>query len=268
MKAATTKRNILTTFTKGDIFSKLSYILFGLSNIRNGQVLKGLIFMALEALYLVFMILTGGHNLAMMRTLGTSTQGMTFNESLGIYEVSQGDNSMLILLSGVVTLVITGFFLALLLFSVYSGEAARQAKELGRRPNTFLEDIKSLANENVHFLFLSVPVLGLSIFTVMPLIYMILMAFTNYDQDHQPPGNLFTWVGLKNFFTLLSGGDRLAATFWPVLGWTLIWGFAATFSCYFGGMILAMIINSKGIKHKKFWRTIFVITYNNFCGFL
>jgi arabinogalactan oligomer/maltooligosaccharide transport system permease protein len=260
MKAATTKRNILTTFTKGDIFSKLSYILFGLSNIRNGQVLKGLIFMALEALYLVFMILTGGHNLAMMRTLGTSTQGMTFNESLGIYEVSQGDNSMLILLSGVVTLVITGFFLALLLFSVYSGEAARQAKELGRRPNTFLEDIKSLANENVHFLFLSVPVLGLSIFTVMPLIYMILMAFTNYDQDHQPPGNLFTWVGLKNFFTLLSGGDRLAATFWPVLGWTLIWGFAATFSCYFGGMILAMIINSKGIKHKKFWRTIFVIT--------
>ena len=260
MKAATTKRNILTTFTKGDIFSKLSYILFGLSNIRNGQVLKGLIFMALEALYLVFMILTGGHNLAMMRTLGTSTQGMTFNESLGIYEVSQGDNSMLILLSGVVTLVITGFFLALLLFSVYSGEAARQAKELGRRPNTFLEDIKSLANENIHFLFLSVPVLGLSIFTVMPLIYMILMAFTNYDQDHQPPGNLFTWVGLKNFFTLLSGGDRLAATFWPVLGWTLIWGFAATFSCYFGGMILAMIINSKGIKHKKFWRTIFVIT--------
>ncbi|MDC7294548.1 sugar ABC transporter permease [Butyrivibrio sp. DSM 10294] len=260
MKAATTKRNILTIFTNGDIFSKLSYILFGLSNIRNGQVLKGLIFMALEALYLVFMILTGGHNLAMMRTLGTSTQGMTFNESLGIYEVSQGDNSMLILLSGVVTLVITGFFLALLLFSVYSGEAARQAKELGRRPNTFLEDIKSLANENIHFLFLSVPVLGLSIFTVMPLIYMILMAFTNYDQDHQPPGNLFTWVGLKNFFTLLSGGDRLAATFWPVLGWTLIWGFAATFSCYFGGMILAMIINSKGIKHKKFWRTIFVIT--------
>ena len=94
----------------------------------------------------------------------------------------------------------------------------------------------------------------------MPLIYMILMAFTNYDQDHQPPGNLFTWVGIKNFFTLLSRGDRLSNTFWPVLGWTLIWGFAATFSCYFGGMILAMIINSKGIKYKKFWRTVFVIT--------
>ena len=254
------RRNLITTFTKGDIFSKLSYVVLGLSNIKNGQVLKGLIFLALEALYIAFMALTGRHNLYMLRTLGESTQGMTYNESLGIYEVTKGDNSMLILLSGVVTLVITGFFIALWLFSIFSGEQARQRKELGKRPNTLLEDIRSLANENVHFLFLSVPVLGLSIFTVMPLIYMILMAFTNYDSEHQPPGNLFTWVGIKNFFTLLSTGDRLSATFWPVLGWTLVWGFAATFTCYFGGMILAMIINSKGIKYKKFWRTVFVIT--------
>ncbi|WP_029232916.1 carbohydrate ABC transporter permease [Butyrivibrio sp. VCB2006] len=260
MKAVNTNRNLITTFTKGDIFSKLSYVVLGLSNIKNGQVLKGLVFMALEAVYIAFMVMTGRHNLHMMRTLGENTQGMTYNEALGIYEVSKGDNSMLILLAGVVTLVITGFFIALWLFSIYSGEKARQMRALGKRPNTFIEDVKSLANENVHFLFLSVPVLGLSIFTVMPLIYMILMAFTNYDQDHQPPGNLFTWVGIKNFFTLLSTGDRLSATFWPVLGWTLIWGFAATFSCYFGGMILAMIINSKGIKYKKFWRTFFVIT--------
>lgn len=253
-------RNIITTFTKGDIFSKLSYLIMGLSNIRNGQVIKGLIFATIEALYIAFMVMTGNHNLHMMRTLGESTQGMVYNESLGIYEVTKGDNSMLILLEGVMTLVLTGAFLAIWLFSIYSGEKARSARALGKRANSFLEDIKSLANENVHFLLLSVPVLGLSIFTVMPLIYMILMAFTNYDQDHQPPGNLFTWVGIKNFFTLLSTGDRLSNTFWPVLGWTLIWGFAATFSCYFGGMILAMIINSKGIKYKKFWRTVFVIT--------
>ena len=260
MKVINKNRNLITTFTKGDIFSKLSYVVLGLSNIKNGQVFKGLIFLALEVLYIVFMALTGRHNLYMLRTLGESTQGMTYNESLGIYEVTKGDNSMLILLAGVVTLVITGFFIALWLFSIFSGEKARQTRELGKRPASFLEDVKSLANENVHFLFLSVPVIGLSTFTVMPLIYMILMAFTNYDQDHQPPGNLFTWVGIKNFFTLLSTGDRLANTFWPVLGWTLIWGFAATFSCYFGGMILAMIINSKGIKYKKFWRTVFVIT--------
>ena len=111
MKVADNKRNIITTFTKGDIFSKLSYVVFGLANIKNGQVVKGLIFLAMEILYIAFMAMTGSHNLAMMRTLGQNTQGMTYNESLGIYEVTKGDNSMLILLSGVVTLVITGFFL-------------------------------------------------------------------------------------------------------------------------------------------------------------
>jgi arabinogalactan oligomer/maltooligosaccharide transport system permease protein len=232
----------------------------GAANIVAGQIIKGLIFLALETAYIVFMIQKGIHNLDMMRTLGTSTQGMTFNEALGIYEVSQGDNSMLILLSGVVTLVITAVFIAVWLFSIYSGRRAMKLKAQGKRPDSFIQDVKSLANENVHMLLLAVPVAGLSIFTVMPLIYMILMAFTNYDQNHQPPGNLFTWVGMTNFQTLLATGDRLSNTFWPVLGWTLIWGFAATFSCYFGGMILAMIINSKGIEYKKFWRTVFVIT--------
>ena len=253
-------RNLITIFTEGDSFSKLSYLLSGLSNIKNGQPVKGIIFLMIEALYIAFMAVSGAGNIQKLITLGDNTQGMTYNEALGIYEVSKGDNSMLILLYGVMTLVVSFVFIAVWLFSIFSGEKARELKESGKQPKGFLEDIKSLTNENIHFLLLSVPVVGLLVFTVMPLIYMILMAFTNYDQEHQPPGNLFDWVGIKNFFTLLSAGDRLSATFWPVLGWTLIWGFAATFTCYFGGMILAMIINSKGINFKKFWRTIFVIT--------
>jgi arabinogalactan oligomer/maltooligosaccharide transport system permease protein len=254
------KRNFITIFTKGDIFSKLSYLIPGAANMRWGQPMKGLLFLLLGVCYLVFMIRRGAGYLHDLTTLGETLQGMNFNESLGIYEMSEGDNSMLILLFGVVSLVITLSYAAVWIFSIFSGEAARANAAAGRKNRNFIEDVKSLANENIRFLLLSVPVIGLLVFTVMPLIYMILMAFTNYDQDHQPPGNLFDWVGLKNFSTLLAAGDRLSSTFWPVLGWTLIWGFLATFTCYFGGMILAMIINSKGIRFKKFWRTIFVLT--------
>ncbi|MBE5858824.1 MAG: sugar ABC transporter permease [Butyrivibrio sp.] len=253
-------RNFLTIFAKGDSFSKLSYLISGICNMRYGQIVKGCIFLAIEIMYIFFMATKGIHNLQKLVTLGDNVQGMAFNEELGIYEISQGDNSMLILLYGVMTIVISLAYFSVWLFSIYSGEIARKLKAEGKKPNTFLKDVKSLANEKIHFLLLSVPVIGLSVFTVMPLLYMILMAFTNYDSEHQPPGNLFDWVGIKNFITLLSAGDRLSETFWPVFGWTLIWGFAATFSCYFGGMILAMIINSKGIKGKKFWRTVFVIT--------
>ena len=247
-------------FTNGDIFSKLSFVIFGLANIMHKQVVKGLIYLALEIAYIGYMVTGGISNLAGLATLGTQQQGMVINQTTGIIEVVQGDNSMLILLWGVVTVIITCAIIALWLVQLYSGELARRAELMGRKPNTFAEDVKSLLNENIHKLLLAIPVAGLVVFTVMPLVYMILMAFTNYDSTHQPPGNLFTWVGLENFRALISASGNLSSTFWPVLGWTFVWGFVATFTCYFGGMILAMIINSNGIRFKKFWRTLFVTT--------
>ncbi len=259
-KMQSKRKNIFQIFSQGNIFSKLSFIILGLANIVNGQAIKGLIFLALEIIYIVYMVLVGAGSIAGLKTLGENQQGMVFNEKTGIYEVSQGDNSMLILLVGVVACVITAVFICIWLVSIYSGEKARVAKAEGKKVPTFKEDVKSLTNKNIYLLLLSVPVIGLVVFTVMPLLYMILMAFTNYDSEHQPPGNLFTWTGLENFRALLSSSEKLGATFWPVLGWTFIWGFVATFSCYFGGMFLAILINSKGIRFKKFWRTVFVIT--------
>lgn len=254
------KNDPISIFKRGDIYTKLSFIVFGLSNIVRGQVVKGLIYLVAEIAYIVYMIQTGAGNLSKLTTLGTQQQGMVFNESTGIFDMVQGDNSMLILLWGVVTCVITAVFICVWLVQLYSGEQARQIKLSGRKVPGIIEDAKSLLNDNIHKLLLAVPVLGLLVFTVTPLIYMILMAFTNYDANHQPPGNLFTWVGLRNFVKLMSTGDTLSNTFWPILGWTFIWGFAATFTCYFGGIFLAMVINSKGIRGKKVWRTIFVIT--------
>ena len=87
---------------------------------------------------------------------------------------------------------------------------------------------------------------------------MILLAFTNYDHNHLPPKNLFDWVGFSNFGSMLGG--NIAGTFFPLLVWTLIWAFFATFTSFLGGVILALLINKKGIKFKKFFRTIFVTT--------
>ena len=197
-------RNFITIFTKGDIFSKLSYVFCGLANIKYGQVIKGLLFFLLEVSYFVFMFTKGIGLLKNLATLGETEQGMAFNEQVGIFEMQAGDNSMLILLSGVVAIVVTLCFIAVWLFSIISGENARYNYDNGHHINNFVEDVKSLFNDRIHFLLLAIPVIGLATFTVMPLIYMILMAFTNYDNEHQPPGHLFDWVGLKNFITLLS----------------------------------------------------------------
>ena len=75
------------------------------------------------------------------------------------------------------------------------------------------------------------------------------------------PTNLFTWVGLDNFSKLFAfGKSGFGSTFLTVLIWTLVWAFFATFLNYFLGMGVAILINKKGIRFKKLWRTILVLT--------
>ena len=95
--------------------------------------------------------------------------------------------------------------------------------------------------------------------TVLPLVFMICMAFTNYSKldNHLV---LFDWVGLENFRTLSDSNSILGSTFWSVLAWTVIWAFFATFSNHIFGMILAMVINRPGTKAKSFWRFCFVLS--------
>lgn len=248
------------TFVKGDLLTKLSFIIMGLSNLLRGQIIKGLIFLSMEIGFIFYMVITGASAIASLKTLGTKKQGMVFDESKGFDVLQAGDNSMLLLLFGVFALVIVIAFIAVWAANIKSARKAQKLKEEGNKLPSFIDDVKEHLDAKLHKTLLFFPMLGVTIFTVLPLIFMILMAFTNFDHDHQPPGNLFTWVGLANFKTVLFSGETISHTFWPILGWTLIWAVFATGLNYIGGMLLAMLINRKGIKFKGFFRTMFVIS--------
>ena len=167
---------------------------------------------------------------------------------------------MLILLFSVLTLVIIAAFLGVYLSSIRLAFNNQKALASGHRLTTFWQDLMNLIDKKLHIAFLTLPTLGVLVFTVLPLIFMILIAFTNYDSSHQPPGSLFTWVGFTNFRNIFFDNPAQSRTFVGVFQWTVIWAFFATFSNYILGMILALMINKKGIKFKKFWRTIFILT--------
>ena len=68
---------------------------------------------------------------------------------------------------------------------------------------------------------------------------------------------------MTNFNELLTGGEgnsNLSYTFGEILSWTLIWAVFATFTNYFLGMLVAIMINKRGIRLKKFWRSVLVLT--------
>lgn len=249
-----------TAFIQGNGATKLSAVIFGFGNIIHKQIIRGLMMLALEIAYIVYMIKFGINSISDFITLGTKTQEEVFNETKQIYEYVKGDNSMLSLLYGVVTLFLTLGFLLLLITSVKSAYNTQMRAELGKKIPSFLDDIISLKEENLHKLLLSLPVMGILTFTIVPLVFMILIAFTSYDRNHQPPGNLFDWVGIENFIAMFAKDGVLSNTFWPVLGWTFVWAIFATFTCYFLGMLLAIIINREGTRFKGFWRFTFVLS--------
>ena len=83
-------------------------------------------------------------------------------------------------------------------------------------------------------LLLALPMTGIMAFTVLPMIYMVLVAFTSYDAAHDGYANLFSWVGLEHFNELFNfGKGGLGLAFGEILSWTLMWAFFATFSNYF-----------------------------------
>ena len=246
---------------KGDAVTRLSAVVFGLGSLLRGQPVRFALLLFTELVYIVYMAAYGIQSLVNLGTLGVVEQISVYNESLGIYETMAGDNSMLFLLYGVITLLITLIFIYYMSVSVRCAYKAQIMVKAKKKLPTIKEDVGTLLNENLHKTLMSWPLVGVVMFTIVPLVFMILIAFTNYDRNHQVPGNLFSWVGLVNFGNMLSfSSNGFGRTFFPVLGWTIIWAIFATFTNYIFGMILAMLINRNGTRIKGFWRFMFVLS--------
>ncbi len=248
------------SFTKGNFLTKLSFFFLGIGNIFRGQIIKGFLFLATQAVYLYYMFTAGFSAIGKLAHLGTTEQGWVFDAEKGIDILQPGDNSMLILLYGVFALFITAAYLFLYKSACEQSYALEADIKRGKKPLSFYKELTEFTDSKLHKTLLFLPVAGVIVLTVLPLVFMILIAFTNFDRDHQPPGNLFDWVGLENFKAMLSSGSTLGKTFFPVLGWTLVWALLATSLNYILGMLLAMLINKKGIRLKGLYRTVFILS--------
>ncbi len=256
-------KTLINAFKDGSILTRLSFAVMGFGQIARGQILKGIGYMLIELLFILYLIFFGGEYIVHLFSgdLGSKLAGEEWNEGLQIFEKIKGDNSFLILLYGVVSLVLVAIFLVVWYMQAKGAYENDLRVRRGERLSTFREDMRSLLNEKFYIPLLVLPFVGLLVFTLMPLVFMVLIAFTNYDYAHMPPGKLFDWVGFANFRTMfsLSSGAGFALVFLRVLVWTFVWAFFATFTNYFLGLIVALLIHKKGIKLKALWRTLFVV---------
>jgi len=244
-------------FKNGSAAVKASYLIMGFGNFYYKQIVKGLIYLLFQAGFILLMVLCpkvndtplGYKALINFTTLGTEA-GDIFTKA---------DDSMLMLLFGVVTMgIIVLFFLLYLnnLASAYKAECDTRSKG---RAATFKEDVRELFDNRFHITLLTPTFIGVTLLTIMPTVFMIFIAFTNFDSAHQGEV-LFDWVGLANLKGLMTKSGEIGQRFFPVLSWTFVWSVFSTFSCYFGGIFLGILINKKGVKFKTFFRTVFILT--------
>lgn len=256
-------RDLFSNFFDGNWKTRLSYLLMGFSQIFHKQFLRGIAFAAFEIIFIVYMATTGVFWMSQLGTLGVQGSEKIPNPSGIGYHVVYHDNSFKILLYGVLSIFFIVAFIYVWYMNVKQAKILEDMDKENEKIKTDKDDLRALVDRDFYKTLLAMPLAGIIVFMVIPIVFMVLVAFTNFDKNHTPPTNLFGWVGFENFsklFTWNTGGASFSATFGEILVWTLIWAFFATFTNYFLGMLVALLINKKGIKLKKMWRTILVLT--------
>ena len=98
--------------------------------------------------------------------------------------------------------------------------------------------------------------LSILVVTVIPIIYTIVISFTNYNMYHLEE---FSIVGFANYLEVFTGSIR--KVFFPVLGWTICFAVISTFGSYTVGLLLAILLNNPQMKESKIYRALLIVPW-------
>jgi arabinogalactan oligomer/maltooligosaccharide transport system permease protein len=220
-------------------------IIPGLGQLYNKQFLKGITFLILSAAF-VFVF----KDLINIGLWGIITLGQIPFEDHSIYLMVYGILSIIVLVFGI------GFYL----FNLRDAYKVGKKRDSHEPVSTLKDQYRNLVDNGFPYLIMSPGFLLLVFVVIFPIIFVILLGFTNYDLYHSPPAKLVSWVGFKNFLEIFQV-DIWRNTFFSVLAWTIVWTFVATTFQVALGIFLAIIVNQKDVKGKAIIRTVFILPW-------
>lgn len=226
-------------------------IVMGTGQLMYHQWIKGFLYLAVLIAAILYFILTGVSDVIGFFTLGT----VEADPWLG----TQGDDSVIMLLRGLFSFMVMIAVVLVYRSNVKDIVECDKKVHMGKELPAFGKAVSIFLDRKFYIVALALPVAGVLVFQVIPIVFMILIAFTNYGGDIVPP-KLVDWIGIGNFTKILALSD-IKNTFFKILGWNLIWAVASTFLNYFGGLGLALLLNKECVKGKKFWRAFPILAY-------
>ncbi|MBQ4069529.1 MAG: sugar ABC transporter permease [Lachnospiraceae bacterium] len=233
------------------------------------QKIKGLMFFLVQ-LVVVFVEISTGYWIEYMQGLipkfrigtygGFFSKGIWGFVTLGTSPGIRGDHSTSLLINGIIVILILMLVIFVYVWNLI--DAYKSGLEIERTGKyiSSKDYWKKLYQKSFAYIVLTPIGVLIVFFVLMPIIFSVLTAFTNYNRNNLPPANLVDWVGFENF-TKLFRVPIWSSTFFKVFKWTVIWTLCATFSTYFFGMLQAVLLNSKYVRFKKVYRGIMILPW-------
>jgi len=118
------------------------------------------------------------------------------------------------------------------------------------------------------YLYLVPALTTIFLFTLLPVIYTVITAFTNYNLYSLKKTTYFlglpiptTFVGLRNFQQLLAPDSPFSQVFFPVFAWTVIFAVVTSVINYFLGFFLAVLLNNPHLPERAIYRTLLIVPW-------
>jgi arabinogalactan oligomer/maltooligosaccharide transport system permease protein len=138
---------------------------------------------------------------------------------------------------------------------------ATMTKGRARRQDKSLE--AQARQQNLAYLYLVPAFLVMAVITFYPLIYQVIISFTNFETAHLRLGlsdpNL-RFVGLDNYIKIIQGGLPVQNfQFFRVLVYNLWWAITNVMVHVPAGVLIAVLLNVQGLWGRRIYRAIYIL---------
>ena len=192
----------------------------GAGQIYNKEYFKAMIYGVIGIISVVFFIPYMRTSIYGLVTLGDTP--MHFVEG-----IAQGDHSIFLLVDGLIAVLILTIITIIYIMNVLDARTTGKLIEEGKSPMSTRKFLQHIWDKYFAQFMLALPIIGIAFFVLLPIVFTISIAFTNYSSpNHLPPKNLVDWVGLNNFKALFTL-DIWNGTFLAVGKWTVVWALFA-----------------------------------------
>ncbi|MBW7476846.1 ABC transporter permease subunit [Paenibacillus oenotherae] len=237
----------------------LSAILPGAGQLYNHQWVKGFIMFLASGFAVTYFASALRQAIWGIATLGDAPSRLVEVDGKSVN--IPGDHSINLMIQSLIVLFLLALYIILCIQAARDAYSTGKRRNAGLSPSTFRQTLTYLHDFKFAQLLLVLPAAGILFLTILPIVFMILLAFTNYSSPHHiPPGNLVDWTGFETFVQLF----RLSSwsgTFLGVLGWTVLWAVVATATTFASGLAVALVLSQKEVRLKGIWRTLIIIPY-------